>query len=151
MATILTTPPLPDIQNAPAPPVPATLEAAGLSTDLVEQLLVKTLYTGEATGVVVADRMRLPFGMIEPLIEHARGERLVEVRGATGAGSAGGYRYTLTDAGRERGRQYLDANAYIGPAPVPLTAYVAEMKALMAARGYIDRDRLRRGFSHLII
>jgi hypothetical protein len=151
MATILTSEPLADIRSAPAPRVPATLAEAGLTADLVEQLLVKTLYTGEATGLVVADRMRLPFGMLEPLIEHVRAERLVEVRGATGSGSAAGYRYTLTDAGRDRGKQYLDANQYIGPAPVPLSAYVAEMRALMAARGYIDRDRLRRGFSHLVI
>src|SRR2546421_8370012 len=125
MATILTAPPLSDIQNAPAPPVPATLVEAGLTVDLVEHLLVKTLYTGEATGLVVADRMRLPFSMLEPLIEHARAERLIEVRGATGSGSAAGYRYALTDLGRDRGRQYLDANAYIGPAPVPLAGYVA--------------------------
>jgi hypothetical protein len=151
MATILNAPPLSDIQNAPAPPVPVTLADAGLTADLVEHLLVKTLYTGEATGLSVADRMRLPFAMLEPLIEHARVERLVEVRGATGSGSAAGYRYALTDLGRDRGRQYLDANSYIGPAPVPLSAYIAEMRALMAARGYIDRDRLRRGFSHLII
>jgi hypothetical protein len=151
MSTILTAPSLPDISNSPAPPVPTTLEETGLRADLVEQLLVKTLYTGEATGLAVADRIRLPFGMLEPLMEHARVERLVEVRGATGAGSAAGYRYTLTDAGRDRARQYLDANQYIGPAPVPLSAYVAEMRSLMAARGYIDRDRLRRGFSHLIV
>src|SRR5712692_10359527 len=116
MATILTTPPLSEIYNsAPAPAVPTTLAEAGLRVDLVEQLLVKTLYTGEATGLVVADRMRLPFGMLEPLIEHVRAERLIEVRGATGAGSSAGYRYTLTDAGRDRARQYLDANQYIGP------------------------------------
>src|SRR5947207_174510 len=151
MATILPTPALSDIASAPAPHVPTTLEEAGLRADLVEHLLVKTLYTGEATGLVLADRLRLPFHMLEPHIEHARVERLVEVRGATGSGSAAGYRYSLTDAGRDRARQYLDANQYIGPAPVPLAAYVAEMRALMAARGYIDRDRLRRGFSHLII
>ena len=34
----------------------------GCRADLVEQLLIKTLYAGEATGVVVADRMRLPLG-----------------------------------------------------------------------------------------
>ena len=62
MATILTSEPLADIHSAPAPPVPTTLAEAGLSADLVEHLLVKTLYTGEATGLVVADRMRLPFG-----------------------------------------------------------------------------------------
>ncbi len=34
---------------------------------------------------------------------------------------------------------------------MPLTEYVAEMKALAAARGYVDRDRMARGFMHLII
>src|SRR5437762_8030368 len=151
MATILSAPALSDIASAPAPHVPTTLEEAGLRADLVEHLLVKTLYTGEATGLVLADRLRLPFHMLEPHIEHARSERLIEVRGATGSGSAAGYRYNLTDAGRDRARQYLDANAYIGPAPIPLAAYVSEMRGLMAARGYIDRDRLRRGFTHLVI
>jgi hypothetical protein len=152
MTTISTaTSSLDDILNpAAAPPVPTTLEKTGLSAHLVEQLLIKTLYTGEATGLLVADRMRLPFGLLEPLIEHVRAERLVEVRGTTGSGAAG-YRYTLTDAGRERARQCLDANSYIGPAPVPLAAYVAEIHALTAARGYIGRERLRQGFAHLII
>src|SRR6185369_14435651 len=50
-----------------------------------------------------------------------------------------------------RARQYFDASQYVGPAPVPLAAYVSEMRGLMAARGYIDRDRLRRGFTHLVI
>jgi hypothetical protein len=142
-----------DIPNpAPVPSVPTTLEATGLSADRVEQLLIKTLYGGEATGVAVADRMRLLFSLLEPLIERARAERLIEVRGTTGGGSgSAGYRYILTDLGRDRARQYMDVNLYIGPAPVPLAAYVAEMRTLMANRGYIDRERLRRGFSHLII
>jgi hypothetical protein len=152
MSTLLTPSSFTDIVNpSPAPMVPATFAETGLRADLVEQLVVKTLYTGEATGLMVADRMRLPFSMLEPLIEHVRAEKLLEVRGATGTGSAAGYRYNLTDLGRDRARQYLDANAYIGAAPVPLTAYVDSMRALMSARGYIDRDRLRRGFSHLII
>ncbi len=75
---------------------------------------------------------------------------LVEVRGSTGSGSAG-YRYALTDAGRDRARQYFDASQYVGPAPVPLASYVAQMRALAAARGYLDRERLRQGFSHLIV
>jgi len=136
--------------TAPAPPLPRSLHETGLSVDQVERLLIKTLYTGEATGLVVAERLRLPYGMLEPLIERLRSEQLVEVRGATGSGSAG-YRYTLTDAGRERARQYFEASQYVGPAPVPLASYVAQMHALSAARGYLDRERLRRGFSHLIV
>jgi hypothetical protein len=135
---------------APPPPVLKSLHETGLGTDQIEQLLIKTLYGGEATGLTVADRIRLPFAMLEPLVERLRAEQLVEVRGSAGAGSAT-YRYALTDSGRDRARQYLDISQYVGPAPVTLAAYLAQMRTLAAARQYIDRERLRQGFSHLII
>jgi len=131
-------------------PVPKSLHETGIGGDQIEQLLVKTLYGGEATGLEIAERMRLPYTILEPLIERVRAERLMEVRGATGSGSAS-YRYALTDAGRDRARQFFEVSHYVGPAPVPLARYVAYMAALEAARGYMDRDRLRQGFSHLII
>jgi len=139
-----------DDARTPAPPVAATLEQTGLTTDLLEQLIVKTLYGGEATGLSLADRIRLPFAILEPLVERIRGERLLEVRGTTGTSSAS-YRYALTDLGRERALQYMAINQYTGAAPVPLASYVAQMRALMASRGYVDRERLKRGFAHLIV
>jgi hypothetical protein len=129
---------------------PHTLQQTGLGADLVEQLLIKTLYGGEASGIALSERMCLPFVVFEPLIERARAERLIEVRGAIGT-TASSYRYGLTDLGRDRCRQYLEINQYVGPAPVPLSAYVDQMRALAASRGYIDRERLRNGFAHLII
>jgi hypothetical protein len=135
---------------ATAPPLPRTLADTGLALDHIEQLLLKTLYTGEQTGTAIADAMRLPYAILEPLIERARAERLLEVRGATGTGSAG-YRYTLTDLGRDRTREYLHINGYIGPAPVPLHQYYETMRRLKAGRGFVERDRLRTAFSHLII
>jgi len=137
-------------KTAPVPPAVASIEDTGLETDFIEQLLIKTIYGGEATGLVIAERMRLPFNVLEPLVERARAERLIEVKGAHGSGAAA-YRYILTDLGRDRARQYLDVNTYVGPTPVPLTLYVSTMRALMAARGYIDRERLRQGFQHLIV
>jgi len=143
--------PLAELPNvATPPPVPRSLKDTGLAIDQIERLLIKTLYSGETAGLSLADRMCLPFAMLEPLIERARTEQLVEVRGSTGSG-ASSYRYALTDAGRDRARQYLDASQYVGPAPVPLAAYVAQMKVLAAGRVFIDRERLRQGFSHLII
>ena len=56
---------------SPAPPVPRTLEDTGLGADQIEQLLVKTLYAGERPASCIAERMRLPFTMLEPLIERA--------------------------------------------------------------------------------
>jgi hypothetical protein len=136
--------------TAPVPVALATIEDTGLPVDRVLQLLIKTLYGAEATGLAIADRVRLPFTMLEPLVEHARAERLIEVRGANGSGAAS-YRYSLTDLGRERALQFFEINHYVGPAPVTLASYVAQMRALAANRGYIDRERLRSGFSHLVI
>src|SRR3954468_8329739 len=136
--------------RSPAPPPLVHLEDTGLAADVVEQLLLKTLYGAEAVGSVIAEKMRLPFTMLEPLIEHARAERLMEVRGASGS-NASAYRYTLTDLGRDRAHQFLNINQYVGPAPVPLAAYVAQMKGLAANRGYLDHERLKSGFQHLIV
>jgi hypothetical protein len=132
------------------PRPPQTLADTGLGPDIVEQLLIKTLYGGESTGVALAERMCLPFVLFEPLVERARAERLMEVRGATGT-TASSYRYCLTDLGRDRAKQYFDMNQYVGPAPVTLAAYVERMRSLAASRGYLDRGRLREGFSHLVV
>jgi len=138
------------VQRAAAPRAPATLEHTGLALDHVEQLIIKTLYLGEASGLQLSERVSLPYHLIEPIIERSRAERLVEVKGASGTGTAG-YRYNLTDLGRDRGRQYIDANGYIGAAPVPLAVYVAHIQSLAASRGFIDRERLRTGFTDLIV
>ena len=45
-------------------------------------------------------------------------------------------------------RQYLEVSQYVGAAPVPLAAYVAMMRRLRGGAGYIDRDRLKKGFEH---
>jgi hypothetical protein len=138
------------VRTTTAPPVPTRLEDTGLGSDQLEQLLVKHLYGGELTGLTLATRLRLPFGILEPIIERLRAERLFEVRGTTGTSSAS-YRYALTDLGRSRALQYLEINTYTGVAPVPLASYVAQMRVLAASRGYIDRERLKRGFNHLIV
>jgi hypothetical protein len=137
-------------EQTPAPRAPASIEDTGLSADQIAQLLCKHLYPGEASGSTLADRLRLPYSILESLIERARAEQLIEVKGSTGSGTAG-YRYALTDLGRDRTRQYLDANQYSGAAPVPLAAYVEAMRSLAAGRGYIDRERLKKGFEHLIV
>jgi hypothetical protein len=136
--------------RSPAPPAVVHIEDTGLAPDVIEQLLLKTLYGAEAVGSAIAERMRLPFTLLEPLVEHARAEQLIEVKGANGS-NAVAYRYSLTDLGRERARQFLDINQYVGPTPVPLPAYVAQMKALAANRGYLDRERLKQGFQHLVV
>ena len=81
-----------------------------IADDQASELLLKTLITGEQSGTSLSDRMCLPYSILEGLLEHARVEKLVEVRGAAGTGSAG-YRYALTDLGRDRAGHFLDSVA----------------------------------------
>jgi hypothetical protein len=132
------------------PPPPATVADSGLHPDTLAQLLLKTLLGGELSGSGLAERMRLPYSLLDSMIQHARIEKLVEVRGTSGVGSAG-YRYILTDLGRDRAGQFMDICRYVGPAPVPLTQYNAYVRACMAARRAVDRDTLAHGFGHLVV
>jgi hypothetical protein len=135
----------------PTPPAPpSTLEETGLHPDTLAQLLLKTLVAGEASGTGLSEKLCLPYSVLDALIQHARVEKLVEVRGTSGAGSAG-YRYALTDLGRDRAGQFLEVSRYIGPAPVPLAQYNAYVRACMAARPYVNRDKLATGFDNLIV
>jgi hypothetical protein len=132
------------------PPPPASLEATGLNPDTLAQLLLKTLIAGEASGTSLSEKLRLPYSVLDVLVQHARVEKLIEVRGASGTGTAA-YRYVLTDLGRDRANQFLDICRYVGPAPVPLAQYNAYVRSCMAARPYLDRERLSTGFEHLVV
>ena len=132
------------------PPLPQTIDDLGIPEDRIGELQLKTLVGGEASGSELADRLAVPFALLEPVIEHARAEKLVEVKGASGVGAAG-YRYGLTDLGRDRARQFLDVCRYVGPLPVPLERYVDYIRTAAAGRGNLDRARIAGGFSHLVV
>ena len=132
------------------PPPPATIAETGLHPDTLAQLLLKTLVAGEASGTGLSDKLRVPYSVLEAMLQHCRVEKLIEVRGAAGTGSAG-YRYVLTDLGRDRANQFLEVSRYVGPAPVPLAQYNAYVRACMAARPFVDRRTLSTGFESLIV
>src|SRR6187397_1649119 len=133
-----------------APPKPRDLEGTGLAADTVASIILKTLHSGEATGMSVADRVALPYSILEPLVEKLRLEALVEVKSATGTGTAG-YRYALTDAGRDRARRAFEACGYVGPAPVPVSQYTSYMAKLRDQKHDIFRERVAESFSHLVV
>jgi hypothetical protein len=144
-------PALDETSNEPVPPAPpATVAETGLHPDSLAQLLLKTLLNGEATGASLAERMHVPYSVLDALVQHARIEKLLEVRGTTGIGNAG-YRYALTDLGRDRAQQFMDICRYVGPAPVPLNQYNEYVRACMAASKPVDCDKLESGFSELIV
>ena len=133
------------------PKAPRTLADAGLSADLVTQLVLKTLHlSGELTGTELAKRLGLPFLAIEPVIDAIKQQHQCEVSG--GLFGAPSYRYRITDAGRARAMLFMDHNHYVGHAPVPLAQYREYMQGFAStAQRRIDRASVRRAFSHLVI
>jgi hypothetical protein len=133
------------------PPPLDTLEDTGLNRDLLVQLIVKTLYyAGELTGGDIADRLMLPYAIIDDLFQFARNEKVCEVKGVTGIEKRS-YRYALTNFGRERAREFLEVSHYVGAAPVPLTQYVALVEKQSIFNFELDRETLVRGLAHLVV
>ena len=134
------------------PPAPTTYQEAGLSLDMLIQLSLKTLhFAGELTGAELARRLGVNFSVVEPAIDFLKSQHQLEIGGGTMMGRAS-YRFRITDAGRQRAVLFLEANHYVGVAPVPFDQYRRYMLdyAKVAPRT-ATRDRVREAFSHLVI
>lgn len=110
-------------QARPAPPAPHTLEEAGISAELLDELILKTFYVaGARSGRDLTAAVGLPFPIVDKRLAVLQKRRMLAVSGTTGP-NRGSYRFDLTDLGRERAREAMLVSQYVGPAPVPLAAY----------------------------
>jgi predicted ATPase with chaperone activity len=136
----------------PRPTAPKTIQESGLTTDLVTQLTLKTLYFfGELSGSDLAKRMGLIFSVIEPSLDFLKAQRHCEVIGGAILGGSS-YRYRITTEGRVTATLYLQHNQYVGPAPVPLAQYKAYLGNLQASGPIrVTRPEVARAYSHLVL
>ncbi|MEW6235500.1 MAG: ATP-binding protein [Candidatus Omnitrophota bacterium] len=105
------------------PSSPACLEEVGLSASFLSDLIVKHLHRfGVLTGLEIAEKIRLPFPLLEPLLNEIIIQLYAEKKGGQGLGAASD-RFGLTDRGRRHIQDLLALDTYIGPAPVPLDQY----------------------------
>jgi len=134
------------------PWAPKTVEQAGLSHDLVMQLVAKTLHlAGELKGVELAARLGVPFSVLEPSLDLLKRDRHCEIVGGAILG-APSYRYRITDAGRQRAALFLEHNQYVGKIPVPLDQYVAYMRRFAAETSFrVSKPAVREAFSKLVL
>jgi hypothetical protein len=131
------------------PTVPTSLEDAGLSEALVEELVMRFLLArGEAMGRMIADQLQLPFRLIEPILNRLKLEQLTAYRGAN---SVNDYTHTLTDQGRDRARRYTLVTTYFGSAPVRLDDYCKSVKLQSVEGQNPRREQLTEAFKDLLI
>jgi MoxR-like ATPase len=136
----------------PYPVAPHSLEETGLSFDLLEQLVLKTLhFSGELSGATLARRLGLQYSAIQPVLEHVKALYLVEVLGS-GILAGPAYVYRVTDLGRQRALLFVEQSHYVGVAPVPFDQYEARMRqfAVTIPRA-ATRERVRAAFGDLVL
>jgi hypothetical protein len=142
---------VPGLTRDDRPPVPETVKETGLSGEFITDLIIKTLYVqGARTGQQLMEVVRLPYPFVDDRLLDLQQRRLAEVRGTSGHSRAG-YIFDLTGAGRERARDALTANQYVGPAPVPLVQYREWTLRQSISHATVTRDMVREGFRALVL
>jgi predicted ATPase with chaperone activity len=134
-----------------APPAPQTLADAGLSDSQVLSLILKTLYQqGSLAGHELAQKLALPFVVLDDVLLSATQRHFVEVLGTAGH-SRSGYRFEITDEGQKRAQSALKASRYVGRAPVPLDQFRTWIQRQSVRNNRVTRGALARAFDDLVL
>ena len=140
-----------ETQTAVIPPVPESIQDCGIPGAIVEQLILKYLYfRGELVGREIANLLGFQFSLIDDLLETFKRQHFVAVKKSLGMGNISGV-FTLTESGRNLGREFLENNQYAGPAPVPLYQYSEVVRRQKLKDNWLSPDLLIKAFKHLVV
>ena len=130
---------------------PMTIADLGLDRGVLLDLVLKTLfYRGRMTRNELADELKLSGAILQEVTQALTMDALASVLGAEGSGPAG-YMYALTQKGLERAEGAFNRSGYVGPAPVPLADYVAQvgMQSIRDARS--TREQVNQALENLVL
>ena len=132
-----------------APAEPVTLASAGLSESEVEGLILKFLAArGDASGWVISDQVKLPYGLVNDCLTRLKDARLIGYRGSAGVND---FMYQITDHGRDTARRLALRCTYFGAAPVSLEDYVEAVVAQGLTDARPGPADLERAFADLLL
>ncbi len=137
--------------NVLAPPLPETLEDTGLSGSVIEQLILKLLYSrGDLLGRDLSEAMGLKFSLVEGFLEIFKRNHFIQVKKSMGMGNSTSV-FALTDAGRSAARESMENNQYTGPAPVPLDQYCTMVRLQKRADGWLTPEALAHAYRRMVM
>ncbi len=134
------------------PPIPETLEETGLTQNLLLQLILKHGYFRDTFSIrEMCLDIRIGPALVESLFAYLKKQNLIFVRprdviSAKGRMSMEMY-YALTEQGKAQAEQALEANRYVGPAPVPLEDYWDWVEAQTIHQVKVEMARLQEVFA----
>src|SRR5579871_109152 len=132
-------------------PVPQSVEDTGLSSAVIEQLIVKFLYSrGELLGRDLSECLGLKFSVIEPFIDFLKHQHAIQAKKSMGMGNSTSL-FALTESGRNLAREYMEASQYVGPAPVPLYQYTYIVRRQRRADGWLTQEALEEAYRRMVV
>ncbi|HWB48373.1 MAG TPA: hypothetical protein VG651_04625 [Stellaceae bacterium] len=148
---VLTAAQLASVINS-TPSAPSSAADTGIVPRNLLNLMLKLMFI-ESLGTVsdLSQRMKLSRRIVEALLADAAQLRLVQAMGAGPGDSALSIRYALGEQGRTAARDALEQNLYLGPAPVPLSAYQEQIQRQRVSNEMLDEVALRQGFDGLVV
>jgi hypothetical protein len=100
---------------------PKNLKESGLAPSDLSPLLLKFLYLhGVQSGRRIADQVKLPFEVVDPVLMELKSDLLVSIKSSS---MVGDYIFELTPKGHDQAKLHLDRSTYCGAAPVNLPDY----------------------------
>jgi hypothetical protein len=134
------------------PLAPRSLEETGLALADLLNLVTKAMYANSLeTPSMIIEMLKLPPLAVQQLLEQAKDRKLVDVLGSSGLRAVSELRYTLTEKGKQWALDAMALNQYIGPAPVPLSAFCERVTRQAIANERVDRASIDGAFAKMII
>lgn len=132
---------------------PETVEETGIAHGTLLNLVIKAMHVrGLATFPQLCEQVMLSRAVVHGLLEDARELALVEARGLTdSADRTSEMRYALTSKGHSWAAEALGQSQYVGPAPVTLRDFSAQVARQSILKERIDADRLGRSLDRLVV
>ena len=129
------------------PPLPQKVEDLGIARNILVDIMLKMIMLeGECSLSKIAARLKVHIAVANQIFNHLRKEQFVEVKGMVG----NDYSLSLSGPGRKVAQDRYTISQYVGPAPVPLDAYVSAVRR-QAAKHKINRERLKKVFHDLVL
>ncbi len=133
------------------PLMPTRLEETGLNIKFISALLFKSIYMlGLETNVEIAAHLKLGQGIVDDLLGKLKQQGFIEILGSNGSDSRIG-RFSLTTAAKNLAIEASKQCEYVGPAPVPLKQYQAQVHKQRLSNEKVSIEDIGACLSHLIL
>lgn len=132
------------------PVEPADISTVGIGeTDLLS-LLMRLIYVNHLVTVrQFIDAIKLPYHLVLDLTQLAIDHQLLQTLGVRDSGNLLDMSYSFTEAGRRYAIDSFQQIRYVGPAPVTIEEFTAQVNLQKITNELVTVERIRKAFGEL--